>query len=246
MTCPLCNIALKAAGHRGVAVSYCPICGGTWLDQWTYDHLAVDGAPPPRARGRLLRITVITAVVLVGCLAVTLSVGAVKLWPTVRGWTEVLISGKNPQLAAELKQWTGGLVGPRLLELSKSGLSSAVVSALSGNAGFERLLNSVAAAPSLAPLVQSGDYLKALQEAARQNVPNLADLKIDRIVAPDVRAAAEQVQQALRAAPGGGGVAGIVDPAVLQVLGSEAFQQLSRSGLLEQFFDSARQNPPAD
>ena len=121
-----------------------------------------------------------------------------------------------------------------------------MLSALVGNPGFERLLNSVAAVPNLGPLVQNGAYLKVLQEAARQNVQNLADLKTDTIDSPDIRAATAQVQQALRLAPGGGGAAGTVDPAVLEVLGSDVFQQLSRSGLLERLFVGAGRGAAVD
>jgi hypothetical protein len=87
--------------------------------------------------------------------------------------------------------------------------------------------------------VQDGAYLTVLQEAARQNVQNLADLTTDRIASPEIRAATERVQQALRLAPGGGQAAGTVDPAVLAVLRSDTFQELSRRGLLDRLLSDA-------
>lgn len=91
-----------------------------------------------------------------------------------------------------------------------------MLSALMANAGFKRLLNSVKAVPDLSQLVQDGAYLTALQEASRQSVQNLAELATDRIASQEVRAATEQVLQALQPAPGDGGVAGTVDRASLQ------------------------------
>ncbi len=231
MNCPLCDVALKVARHRGVDVNYCPLCGGTWLDRYGFDNLSPTARAAPRIHRRVLRIAIFTALVLVGCLVATVSVGALKLWPTLRGWTEALLSGKEAVLTSQVRQLAGRLGDPDLLELNRS--DGAMLSALAGNSGFERLLNSVAAIPNLGPLVQNGDYLKVLQEAARQNVRNLADLKTDKIVSSDIRAAAAQVQEALRLAPGGGGDAGTLDPAVVQVLESDVFQQLSRSGVFE-------------
>ena len=52
MNCPLCNVALKVAGHRGVDVNYCQLCGGTWLDRQGFENLAAAPAPPRRPVGR--------------------------------------------------------------------------------------------------------------------------------------------------------------------------------------------------
>lgn len=247
MNCPLCNVALKVAGHRGVNVNYCPLCGGTWLERYGFDNLFSPAASaPPRPKRRILLIAIAATLVLGVCILATVMVGALKLWVTVQSWTGSLLSGKETALTSQVQQLTGRLGSQRILELSRGALESAGLSSLAGNSGFERLLSSVAAVPNLGPLVRNGVYLKVLQEAARQNVGNLADLKTDTIVSPDIREAATQVQQALRSAPGGGGAAGTVDPAVLEVMGSEVFQQLSRSGLLERLFGGARPAAPAD
>ena len=239
MNCPLCNVALKAAAHRGVGVNYCPLCGGTWLDRYRFDNLSPTAVPGRPAYRRVLRIAVITALVLAGCLAVTVTVGAVKLWPAVRSWTESLLAGKGAVLNSQLRDLAGRLGEGR-------GLDGAVVSELAGNSAFSRLLNSVAAAPELRPLVQNGAYLAVLQEAARQNVSNLADLKLERTTSPDLHRAVTQVQQVLKKAPGGGGAAGTVDPAVLELLGSNAFQQLSRSGIFERLFAGTGRSTQVD
>ena len=226
MNCPLCNIALKVAEHRGLDVKYCPLCGGTWLNQHGLASIPLNTGT--QRRRRLLRITILVAILLLGSMIVTVSVGAVKLWPTIRSWTEATVSEIEKGLASQVRQLAGRLGDQRVLELSRGGVDSAVLSALMANAGFERLLNSVTAVPNLGPLVQDGAYLTVLQEAARQNVQNLADLTTDRIASPEIRAATERIQQALRLAPGGGRAAGIVDPAVLAVLRSDTFQELSR------------------
>ena len=221
-------------------MNYCPVCGGTWLDRWGFDHLSPSVRPVRRFPPWLLRVAILTAMLLAGCLIATVAVGAMKLWPTVRSWTEALLGAKETSLTAQVRQLAGRVADPRILELSRSGLDRTVISTLIGNSGFERLLNSVAVVPNLGPLVQNGAYFKVLQEAARQRVQNLMDLKAEQIASPDVRAATAQVQGALQQAPGGGGIAGTVDPAVLELLGSNAFQQLSRSGVLDRFFGASR------
>ncbi len=246
MNCPLCNIALKATGYRRIELNYCPLCGGTWLDRRGYDNLPGAVSPARHARRRWLRVAILTALLLAVCLVAAVSVGAVRLWPAVRSWTEALLSGKETALTSQVRQLAGRVADPRILELSRSGLDSTVLSALVGNSSFERLLNSVAAVPNLGPLVQNGVYFKALQEGARQKVQNLADLKTDQIVAPDVRLATAQVQEALRLAPGSGGAAGTVEPAVLELLGSNTFRQLSQSGVLDRLFGGASRGAPVD
>jgi uncharacterized protein (UPF0147 family) len=235
MNCPICNIGLKIAGHRGVSVNYCPLCGGTWLDKAGFDRLSSVAKMLPqglRVPRRLLRIGILTALILAGCLITAISVGAFKLWPTVRGWAEAVLTGKEISLPQEVRQLASRL-DPRLSRLSQAGLDSATISALLGNSSFEPLLRSVLAAPELGPFIKDGTYLKVLQEAGRQNVQTLADLKTAEIVPADVRTAAERIQQLLRSAQGAKAI-GAVDPTVIGLLGSEAFQQLCRSG----FFDS--------
>jgi hypothetical protein len=237
MNCPLCSVALKAGGHRGITVDYCPLCGGTWLDRHWFERLSSPQPTPPRLSGRLLRIGAIAALVLAASLIVTISVGAVKLWPNVRNWAEAALRGGPESLAPQVREFAGRLGNPQIARLTEAGLDPAAIASLLRNTGFERLLSSVAAAPELAPLIRNGTYLKALQEAARQNVPNLADLKTDTIVSPEVRGAAEQIQSILRRTSVD--TLGAVDPVVVDLLGTETFQQLCRGG----FFESTGNRP---
>src|SRR5947209_17946629 len=166
MNCPLCDVALKMAGYRGCSVNYCPLCGGTWLERRVFDSLPSNAGAVPRpwrAHGRLLRIAALTALVLTGCLIATISVGAVKLWPTVQMWAVGLFRGNEAVVAAQLRDLAGRLGASRLSALSQTGLSSAAVSVLLGNSGFERFVRSLESVPDLGPFVQSGAYLKVLQ-----------------------------------------------------------------------------------
>ena len=190
---------------------------------------------------RLLRIAILTGLVLVGCLVATISVGAIKVWPTVRGWAEAVLTGQEISLTQQVRQLASRLDDPRLSMLGQAGLNGAAVSALLNNSSFEPLLRAVRAAPELGPLIQDGTYLRVLQEAGRQRVQSLLDLKATEIVSADVRAAAERIQQFLRSEPGAKGI-GAVDPSVLGLLGSDAFQQLCRSGFFETAFRNAESN----
>ena len=93
MNCPLCNIALKVAGHRGVDVNYCQLCGGTWLDRRGFENLAQSAGAAQHARRPMLRVALIAGLVLAACLLAAVSIGAVKVCPAVRSWTEGLLGG---------------------------------------------------------------------------------------------------------------------------------------------------------
>jgi hypothetical protein len=173
--------------------------------------------------------------ILLGCLIATVSVGAVKLWPAARGWAEALLAGKQIPLAEQVRQLASRLDVPNLSRLSQVGLDRATISALLSNSRFEPLLSSVSAAPELGPLIKDGTYLRVLQEARRQNVRNLLDLKTAEIVSADVRTAAEKIQRVLRSVPGAQAI-GAVDPTVVQLLNSDAFGQLCQSGLFDSVF----------
>lgn len=136
-------------------------------------------------------------------------------------------------MTSEIRHMAGRPSDPRLSELSRNGLDRVKLSILGANSAFDQLVIVVTTMSEFYALVESGSYLKVLEEATRQNVRNLADLNTYKIVSPDIRAATEQVQQALRVAPDGGGLAGPPDPALLEVLRSEALQQFSRSGFFE-------------
>lgn len=238
MNCPICNVGLKIAGGRRISVNFCPLCGGTWLDKGAFDRLpsiARTLAPAPRPGRRLLRIgalTILTALILAGALIATISVGAIKLWPTFRGWADALLTGKEISIAQQVSELASRLDNPRLARLSEVGLDGVSISALLHNSSFEPLLRSVAAVPELGPLVRDGTYLKVVQEAGRQNVQNLLDVRTSEIVSADVRSGAERIQQLLRSVPGTEAL-GAIDPAVAWLLSSDAFKQLCASGFFE-------------
>ena len=212
------------------------------------DHLSSASRTLPRVSRlprRLVRIAVLTALVLAGCLIATISVGAVKVWPTVRGWAEALLSANENALTVQVRQLAVRLGDPRLSNLSEIGLDSAAVSILLENSGFERVLNSLTAVPDLGPFIRNGAYLQVLQEAARQKVQNLAELKPDAIASAEVRTAASQIQQILARAPGGQPI-GAIDPAVVELLGTDVFQQLSRSRFFESVLGKGKPDGPAD
>jgi len=214
MNCPLCNVALKAVSYRSVEVNYCPLCGGTWLDRLALDNVSQAAVKSLSFPLRLLRIAILTALILAGCLIATVAVGAIKLWPTIRSWTESLLSGKDTAVTAHLPNSAGLLSEPRVLQQSPKRFGPHRDIHPISNSGFERLLNSVTAVPSLGPMVQNGTYHNVLLQAARQRVENLEDPKIDEIGSPHVRHLPRRFKGALQRTPGGGGVAGTVDPAV--------------------------------
>ena len=84
------------------------------------------------------------------------------------------------------------------------------------------------AAPGLRDAVLSGAYLNALQEAARQKVPNIAEVNLTQVAAAEVRDAVAQVHQIPKNAPQIVAAAGATNLTVVSVLRSEAFVQLSR------------------
>jgi Zn-finger nucleic acid-binding protein len=239
MKCPICEVALKIAGHRGFSISYCPLCGGTWLDSSGFDRLS---APAPMAPGtpkiprRLLRIVLLRALILVGCLIATISVGAVKLWPTVRSWVAALVTGGESPMGA-IRELATRAEEMRLIDLTRAGLDGAAASTLLTHSGFRPVLNAIAVAPDALPLIRNGKYLQVLEEAQRQNVQNLADIQTAQITSAEIRSAAEQIKQLIGSVPGAKAI-GVVDPAVLDILRTDAFRQLS----LSSFFDPIRKD----
>jgi hypothetical protein len=245
MNCPFCRIALKAAAHRGTAVTYCPLCGGTWVEHMAFENLTSPVRSRRRFPGWLLRVVLFTALMMIGCLIGAVAAGAVRVWPTLRNWTESLLTGNETVLNAQVRRLADRMGNPCLTDLSRAGLDPAIFSRLIADSGFKRLLNSAATLPQLMPAVKNGEYLKALQEATRQNVPNVCDVKLDGVGASDVRIAVARVQKVLSAVPAAR-AAGNVEPAVMRFLESAAFQELSRNGMLDRLFGSSGRAPAAD
>jgi hypothetical protein len=205
------------------------------VQHFGFENLTSHIRAPHRLQGWLLRVIILTALILIGCLIGAVAVGAVRVWPGLRSWTESFLDSKGTVLNSEARRLADRMGNPRLTELSRTGLDPALISRLIADSGFERLLNSARALPELLPMVKNGSYLMALQEATRQNVPNVCDVLLDRVGAPDVKSAVDRVQQVLAAFPVGRAV-GNVEPALLRFLESAAFQELAGSQMLDRVF----------
>jgi hypothetical protein len=117
----------------------------------------------------------------------------------------------------------------RVVQLSRTGEGIAGLAALAGNPELTAVLKWTAAIPALGPLVQNGGYQKALEEAVRQNVPNIAQIRLDQVASPEVRAALAEVQQLVARNPQGAEAASTVNANVLNLLKSEAFARLRQN-----------------
>ncbi len=109
---------------------------------------------------------------------------------------------------------------------------------LTGTPGLEQLLKLTEAAPGLAALVQDGAYRKALEEAVRQNGSQIAAVKLDQVASPEVQDAVTRVQGVLNGVSPDGSMAGTVDPAVLELLGTEAFARICRDPNFLRIFEA--------
>jgi hypothetical protein len=160
-------------------------------------------------------LAALVATLVVG-LAVILGVGfgIVKLWPVARTRTQT--------------------------QLSRTGGGMAGLAALTGNPELAEVLKWTAAMPALGPLVQNGGYRMALEEAVRQKVPNIAQIKLDQVASPEVRALLAEVQQTVARNPQGAEAASTVNANVLNLLKSEAFARLSQNPGFFRFLSGAK------
>jgi hypothetical protein len=176
------------------------------------------------AKKAVLAAIAITLVVgLVVCVGVGIAV--VKLWPVARTWTQNALGASDIGAA----QRAVAQAGDRILQLGRTGEGTAALAALTGNPELAQVLKWTAAIPALGPLVQSGGYQKALEEAVRQNVPSIAQIRLDQVASPEVRAVLAEVQQAVAKNPQGAEAAATVNPDVLTLLKSEAFARLRQN-----------------
>ena len=114
------------------------------------------------------------------------SVGIVKRWPVAMVWTQKAIGSSDLDAARRVAAQIGVHLGEdRILHLSRTGAGPALLAALTANPQLAELLKWTAAMPALGPLVLNGAYRKALEEAVRQNVPNLAQIRLDQVAAKE-------------------------------------------------------------
>ena len=104
---------------------------------------------------------------------------------------------------------------------------NAAVGRAAGNPELAEVLKWTAAMPALGPLVQNGSYQKALEEAVRQNASNIAQIRLDQVASPEIRAVLAEVLQVVAKSPQGAEAASTVSANVLNMLRSEAFARLT-------------------
>lgn len=168
---------------------------------------------------------VVGLVVIVGA-----GIGIVKLWPVAWTWTQSALGGGDLAAVRRVVAQVGEQIGDdRIVQLSRTGESIAAFAAVAGKPGVTEILKLTAAIPALGPLLQNGAYQKALEEAVRQNVGSVAQIKIDQVTSPEVRALLLEVQQVVARNPQAAEAASVVNADVLNLLKSEAFAKLTTS-----------------
>jgi hypothetical protein len=183
---------------------------------------------------RFSRRTVWAAVVITLVLglvvALGVAVGMVKLWPVARILTQHVLKASDSDVARRVVAEVGARLGDaRILQLSRTGAGTAALAALTGNPELAEMLKWTAAIPALGPLVQNGGYQKALEEAVRQNVSNIAQIRLDQVGSPELRALLAEVQQVVTNNPQSAEAASAVNTDLLNLLKSEAFAGLRQN-----------------
>ena len=174
---------------------------------------------------------VVAATLVLGLVVIVgIGFGAVKLWPVVRTWTQNTLGVSDIDSARRVVAQVGAQLGDeRIVQLSRAGADPVALAALAGNPELAGVLKWTATLPALGPLVQNGGYRQALEEAIRQNVPDIAQIRLDQVASPEVRAMVAKVQQVVAENPQGAEAASTVNANVLNLLKSEAFALLCRN-----------------
>jgi hypothetical protein len=174
---------------------------------------------------KVVLAAIVTTLVVGLVVCVGVGVAIVKLWPVARTWTRNALGASDIGAA----QRAVAQAGDRILQLGRTGEGTAALAAWAGNPELAQVLKWTAAIPALGPLVQNGGYQKALEEAVRQNVPNIAQIRLDQVASPEVRAVLAEVQQVVARNPQGAEAASTVNANVLTLLKSEAFARLRQN-----------------
>lgn len=171
----------------------------------------------------------IAATLVVGLVVIVgVGVGIVKLWPVTGAWTQNALGSTDIAAARRLVAQVGTQLGDdRIVQLSRAGEGIPGLAALAENPGMAEILKLTAAIPALGPFVQNGAYQKALEEAVRQNVATIAQIKLDQVASPEIRTLLSEVQQVVEKNPQAAGAASTLNANVLNLLKSEAFARLS-------------------
>jgi hypothetical protein len=171
---------------------------------------------------------------------VGVAVGIAKFWPVARTWAQNALGASEIDAARRVVAQVGARLGDdRILQLSRAGEGMTGLAALVGNPEMAEVLKWTAAIPELGPLVQNGGYQKALEEAVRQNVPNIAQIRLDQVASPEVRTLLAEVQQVVAKNPQGAEAASTVNANLLNLLKSEAFARLRQNPGFSRFLSGA-------
>ena len=175
-------------------------------------------------------VAIVTTLVVGLIVTVGVAVGIVKIWPVARTWAQNALGASEIDAARRVIAQAGARLGDdRILQLSRAGEGMTELAELAGNPEMAEVLKWTAAIPALGPLVQNGGYQKALEEAVRQNVPNIAQIRLDQVASPEVRTLLAEVQQVVAKNPQGAEAASTVNANVLNLLKTEAFARLRQN-----------------
>ncbi len=175
-------------------------------------------------------VAIVTTLVVGLVVTVGVAVGIVKFWPVARAWAQNALGASNVDAARRVVAQVGVRLGDdRIVQLSRTGEGIAGLAGLAGNPELAQVLKWTAAVPALGPLLQNGNYQKALEEAVRQNVPNIAQIRLDQVASPEVRAQLAEVQQVVGKNPQAAAAASTVNANVLNLLKTEAYARLRQS-----------------
>jgi hypothetical protein len=175
-------------------------------------------------------VAIVTTLVVGLVVTVGVAVGIVKIWPVARTWAQNALGASNVDAARRVVPQVGVRLGDdRIVQLSRTGEGIAGLAGLAGNPELAQVLKWTAAVPALGPLLQNGNYQKALEEAVRQNVPNIAQIRLDQVASPEVRAQLAEVQQVVAKNPQAAAAASAVNANVLNLLKTEAYARLRQN-----------------
>jgi hypothetical protein len=222
-----CPDALWLSSSHGVWIAY---QDGTRLRRYGLHSRYGRQGMNMRFSRRTVWTAVLTTIVVGLVVAVGVGVGIVRRWPVARTWAQGLIGAGDIESARRAVAQVGAQFrDDRILQLSRTGEGLAGLAALAGNPELAAVRKWTAATPALGPLVQNGSYQKALEEAVRQNVPNIARIRLDQVASPEARALLAEVQQVVARNPQGAEAASTVNTNVLNLLKSAAFGRLRQN-----------------
>lgn len=173
-------------------------------------------------------------------IALGVGIGIVKLWLAAREWAQIALGAGDFAAAPRVVAQAAAVLGDdRIARLSRTGKGMLLLSAAAANPELAEVQKWTAAMPALGPLLQNGSYQKALEEAVRQNASNIAQIRLDQVASPEVRAVRAQVLQVVAKSPQGAEAASTVSANVLNMLRSEAFAPHCQNPEFSRFLSGA-------